>query len=137
MSTCKEYIQVCRQNPVWCRTTRKSPLMFSTEDQLFSLLFIKVQKRLGTREIAGWSRHRFPPPYVCLYEPEQSPAPFFSVLHHGADRRVGQVELARDVCGWVLLQKERKNEKQKTHKSQVISANAFLFHQHVRNGAWL
>lgn len=30
-----------------------------------------------------------------------------SLLHHGADRRVRQVELARDVSGWVLLQRWR------------------------------
>lgn len=30
-------------------------------------------------------------------------------LHHSADRRVRQVELARDVSGWVLLQRWREN----------------------------
>lgn len=38
-------------------------------------------------------------------------------LHHSADRRVRQVELARDVSGWVLLQRWRKmgREEEGTH----------------------
>lgn len=85
----------------------------------------EARKRLGTREIPGWCEHRSVPPTPCLFlRKEQSPTPSFSVSHHGADRRVGQVELARDVCRWVLLQRERENEKQEKkqqHKQNTLA----------------
>lgn len=36
-------------------------------------------------------------------------------LNHSADRRVRQVELARDVSGWVLLQKQREMGRKSKH----------------------
>lgn len=113
------------RNPVWC--TSAEPI-FKNVHRRSSALFSSLLKgaggheRLRTREIPGWTSIPHTPPHArkCLsLRNEQSPASSFSASHHGADRWVGQVELARDVCGWVLLRREKRKRKSKRNRKHT------------------